>query len=103
MKIAYISGPYRSKFGKLGVIYNILKARKYANKYWKLGCAVICPHSNSALFDGIVHDKVFLKGDLELLKFADCIVMIPGWSKSRGARIEHAMALELVGIEVIYE
>ena len=101
MQIAYIAGTYRAKT-KLGIIRNILKARKVAKKYWALGYTVFCPHMNSALMDGCAPDEVFLKGDLELLQYADVLVVIPGWERSTGtlAEIEFAKAR---GIPIVFE
>ena len=101
MQIAYIAGPYRAKT-KLGIIRNILKARKVAKKYWALGYTAFCPHMNSALMDRCAPDEVFLKGDLEFLQHADILVVIPGWERSKGTlgEIEFAKAK---GIPIIYE
>jgi hypothetical protein len=63
LKIAYVAGPYRAKT-KIGIILNILRARKVAKELWKMGYAVICPHSNSALMDGIAPDEAFLNGGI---------------------------------------
>jgi len=101
MLVAYIAGPYRARgFWKhipiirtLIVIRNILRARKVALEYWKLGYAVICPHMNTALFDGHCPDNVWLDGDLELIKRSDVIVMVNGWRKSSGAIAEYNCAL----------
>jgi len=102
MKLVYISGAYRSKFGINGIAENIWKARKVALKYWKLGFAVICPHLNTAFLDGSCPDQVWLKGDLEMLKRCDIIVMLKGYKKSSGALEELALAKE-ERLEVIYE
>ncbi len=101
MQIAYIAGPYRAKT-KLGIIRNILKARRVAKKYWRRGYAVFCPHLNSGLMDGIAPEEVFLRGDLEFLKHADILVVMPGWERSKGtiAEIEIAKAR---GIPITYE
>jgi nucleoside 2-deoxyribosyltransferase len=101
MQIAYIAGPYRAKT-KLGVIKNILIARKIAKKYWRKGYAVFCPHLNSALMDGCAPDEAFLRGDLEFLQHADILVVIPGWERSKGtlAEIEFAKAR---GIPIVFE
>lgn len=101
MKVAYISGPYRSDSLE-GVIGNIARARAVALKYWKLGYAVICPHLNTALFDGACPDSVWLEGDIEILKRCDVIVMMVGYEKSKGAKAELAAA-KAVGLEVIFE
>jgi hypothetical protein len=97
MKLAYVAGPYRGKsknriINRLQVISNIIEARKVARELWKMGYAAICPHSNSALFDGIVRDDVFLWGDLEILKRCDIIVMVPNWLSSSGAVDEFCLA-----------
>jgi len=101
VQIAYIAGPYRAKT-KLGVIRNILKARKIAKKYWALGYTVFCPHLNSALMDGIAPDEVFLKGDLEFLQYADILVVIPGWERSTGTLAEIEFA-KIKGKPMVFE
>ena len=101
MKVAYIAGPYRGKT-ESDVVANIRHAEKYAIKYWRLGYAVICPHLNTQLFGGLAPDEVWLKGDLELLRRCDAIVMIPGWEESFGARAEEGVA-QTLGLEIIYE
>ena len=99
MKVAYIAGPYRGKT-HYEVEQNIRAAEAVAIKYWQLGYAVICPHKNTAHFDGLAPDEVWLKGDLEILKRCDLIVMVPGWERSSGAIAEKELA-EDCGIEVI--
>ena len=101
MKVAYICGPYRSDTVS-GIVSNIRKAEYYAKKYWKLGYAVICPHLNTALFDGVCRDDVWLQGDKELVRRSDVIVMIPGWNSSTSSIDKCALAGEL-NKEVIYE
>ncbi|MDO9529250.1 MAG: DUF4406 domain-containing protein [Syntrophales bacterium] len=98
MKVVYIAGPYRAKtiFGR---IINIIRARREALKWWKRGYAVICSHSNSALFDGKAPDSVWLAGGLELLRRSDIIVMLPGWKFSQGSIQEYHTA-KLLGIKV---
>lgn len=105
MKVAYIAGPYRA--GTLrGVIDNIRAAEEVAIRYWQKGYAVLCPHKNSALFDGIAPDDVWLKGDLEFIKRLkpgqDVVIMMKTWDHSRGALEERKEAKRL-GIEVIYD
>jgi hypothetical protein len=101
MKVVYIAGPYRSKWGLPGRVINIIRARRWAKLYWRCGYAAVCPHSNSALMDGVVPDILFLNGGLEILKKCDMVVMIPGWEKSEGAIKEREFALK-VGVPVTY-
>ena len=101
MRVAYIAGPYRAKTS-IGKLINIWKARKAAKKYWKMGYAVICPHSNSALFDGVVDELTFLNGDLEILKrCVDVLVLLPKWEDSTGSVIEQQWAIKW-GKEIHY-
>jgi hypothetical protein len=99
VKIAYISGPYRSNTPS-GIVKNIRNAEDVAIKYWKKGYAVICPHKNTALFDGLCDDNTWLSGDIAILKRCDVIIMIPGWEESYGARAEYAIAKEC-GIKIL--
>ncbi len=101
MKLLYTAGRYRAPTIN-GIHDNIQAARRVALKYWKLGYAVICPHANTAFMDGACEDQVWLDGDLEMIRRCDVVVMIPGWKESRGAVVEHELAVSL-GKEVIYE
>ena len=73
-KVVYIAGPYRADTIR-ETVENIRMAEKTAIEYWKLGYTVICPHMNTALFDGILPDEVWLEGALELLKRADILAL----------------------------
>ncbi len=100
MKVAYISGPYRAK-DIHAVVQNIRQAERAAIHYWQEGYAVICPHTNTALMDGAVKTRRILAGDLELLRRADLVVMLPGWTGSRGSRREYNEAKKH-GIEITW-
>ena len=101
MKLAYIAGPYRAETPS-GIVKNIRNAEAVAIKYWQKGYAVICPHKNTALFDGLCPDETWLDGDIEILKRCDLVVMATGWRNSAGSIYEHETAI-LNGIEVIEE
>lgn len=101
MKLAYIAGPYRPSNGKT-VLENIRAAEKVAIKYWKSGYAVICPHLNSAFFDGICDDSVWIEAYIEIIGRCDVVIMVNGWTRSVGARAEHDRA-NILGKEIIYE
>lgn len=89
MKLCYIAGPYRGK-SKIKIINwlqrqrNIRRARKAAEKLWKMGYAVLCPHLNTSNFDGLMPDETFLDGTLEMMKRCDLVVLVKGWEKSSG-------------------
>lgn len=101
MKVAYISGSYRSKSPN-GIYQNIQNAREVALKYWRKGFAVITPHLNTAFMDGACDDHVWLDGDLEILRRCDLIVMMQGWTDSEGAVEERKLAVSR-GLEIHYE
>jgi hypothetical protein len=100
-KIAYIAGPYRASSPR-GIIQNIRAAEAVAIKYWQQGYAVICPHKNSALFDGLASEETWLSGYLAILARCDVCIMVSGWQESEDARQEHDFARDH-GIEVIYD
>ena len=101
MKVAFISGPYRGRTIN-EIAENIQAAEKIAKKYWQMGYAVICPHKNTAFFDGLTDDDIWLRGDLEILSRCDTCIMIDGWKDSEGAKRELKMA-QKYGLEVIYD
>lgn len=98
MKVAYVSGPYRAKT-EWEVRQNIEHAAEIAADLWKMGYAVICPHTNSAFMGGVVPDETFLQGDLAILERCDVLVLMPNWEKSEGAKVEKEFA-EACGIPV---
>lgn len=99
--VAYIAGPYRAGHGRT-VLENIRAAEKVAIKYWRAGFAVICPHTNTAFFDGLAPDEVWLEGDLEFVKRSDLIVMMENYRESSGALKELELAQKL-GLKVAFD
>ena len=95
MKVVYIAGPFRStnpdgRSNSWGVQQNVMQAMAVALEVWKMGHAALCPHANTMFFqdaDGTV-DSVWLRGDLEMLKRCDALMLAPNWEKSSGARAE---------------
>lgn len=73
MKLAYVIAPYRANT-VFGIQKNIQIAEDIAAQLWRFGFAVICPHKNSANFDGLVPDETFLDGDIEILRRCDFAV-----------------------------
>jgi len=98
-QIVFISGKYRART-KLGVLWNIYKARRAAIKLWQRGYATICPHLNSALMPG--NPDLFLKGDLKILAKCHIIYMLKNWEYSDGACLERLEA-QRRGLTVWYE
>lgn len=101
MKVAYISGPYSARTIS-GVVKNIRAAERVAVRWWHHGYAVLCAHMNTALLDGELDYEQIMEGDLEFVRRADVIVMLPGWRRSVGAAREHELA-EQLGKKIVYE
>ena len=102
MIVCYISGALTGD-GKRSTLYdNMHRARECAIKYYKLGYAVICPHLNSYLMFGSISEKEIMGSDLELVRRSDIIVMLPNWEQSKGAKLEHELAVKLHK-DIVYE
>ena len=95
--VVYICGPYRAE-NMWKVNRNIMAAKELALKVWLEGMVALCPHANTAFFDGAASDNVWLDGDLELLSRCDALLTLPGWERSRGSIIEfkHAVSLKIL-------
>lgn len=100
-EVLYVIGPYRAATVR-EVVENIRRAEAVALKYWQLGYVVICPHTNSALFDGAISDEVILRGDIEIMKRCDGVVILPGWQSSAGSIGEIKVAVER-RLRIIFE
>jgi len=79
-----------------------MHARRAAVKLWREDWAVICPHTNTMFMGSRLGDKMFLDGDLEIVKRCDAIYMLRGWTDSIGAKRELEVAVEN-NLEVRYE
>ena len=105
-RILYLAMPYLGATA-WGRECNIHAAREVALKLWKRGNIVICPHANTH----DVHKRMIEKGhptldpvdwyefDFEMVRRCDFLVLMPGWRKSTGARLERIVA-EKEGIRV---
>lgn len=100
MPVVYIAGPFRGP-SAWDVESNIRRAETLALEVWRLGAAAICPHTNTRFFQGAAPDEVWLKGDLEILRRCDAVLMTPDWEKSSGAQAERDDAEEH-GISVFH-
>lgn len=102
LKVVYISGAYEDKRGEWYVEKNIRAAELAASQVWRLGGVALCPHKNTRWFSGLMDDKVWLDGNLELLKRCDGVYAIYGWQEDEKAVAEVNLAIAL-GIPVLYE
>lgn len=93
MKLVYVAGPFRGP-NAWEIEQNIRRAESLALEVWRLGAAVICPHTNTRFFQGAADDKIWLEGDLEMLRRCDVVMLTPDWRRSSGAQAEVKEALE---------
>jgi hypothetical protein len=91
MRLIYTCGPFRADTA-WEIEQNIRVAERAAAMLWQEGYGVMCPHTNSRFFHGLVADVNFLNADLRLLRACDGIILLPRWELSEGARIEYAEA-----------
>ena len=94
MKLVYVVGPYRGS-GQWQIFQNIRRAEALALQVWQMGAACICPHKNTESFNGAAPDRVWLDGDLEMVRRCDAILCVPGWESSSGSLGEVALAKQL--------
>lgn len=91
MKIVYIAGPYGDAGGYLAIDANIAKAREAAAWLISYGVGFICPHLNSAHFEVIapgVPVERWYELDLALMRAADALLVLEGWTLSKGTQAE---------------
>lgn len=98
--ICYIAGPYRGA-NAWEIRQNIIRAEAKAFTIWELGAVALCPHLNTAHFQGSLDDHVWLDGDLEMLRRCDALVLVAGYGHSAGAIAELTFAREL-GLMVFF-
>jgi len=101
VKVVYVAGAFRAKT-QWGIMQNVRRAEEASLRLWKLGYAVICPHTMTQHFQNECPDEVWLDGCLELLKRCDAIYMVNGWSFSEGSLAELNFAKEL-GLEIMFD
>lgn len=91
LRVIYIAAPYRAP-NAYGVHLNCIKAEAAAFQVWANGMVALCPHMNTRNFDGALKDEVWLKGDLELLRRCDAMLLTGAWQGSSGVKAEIAFA-----------
>lgn len=82
-KVIYVAGPFRGK-NHFEIHQNICAAERLALLVWQYGAVALCPHLNTAHFQGALPDEAWLDGDLELLKRCDAVLVVPFWQDSKG-------------------
>lgn len=92
MPVVYLAGPFRGP-DHWAIAENVRQAERLALAVWRSGAACLCPHANTAHFQGAAPDQVWLDGDLAMLRRCDAVLMTPDWRHSAGARAEREWAV----------
>lgn len=96
MKVIYVAGPIRARGSFWKRELNIRDAEKVALELWRMGYAAICPHTMCRFYDDMNPKEAgyYLRGDLELIKRSDAVLLLDGWEDSSGSVDEHSFALK---------
>jgi len=100
LPVVYIIGPFRGKT-PWDVAQNVRRAEEVALSVAEMGAMPLCPHTNTAHFDGLLTAEFWLAGTAELLRRCDAAITVDGWQNSSGSRGEIKLAGEL-GIPVFH-
>jgi hypothetical protein len=97
--VIYLAGPYSASH-RADIRHNVEIAHRFAEKIWRWGYTCLSPISNTAWMDNAeMQWEDWMDGDFVMLERCDAIVMLPGWSNSRGATAERQHAIDM-GIPV---
>ncbi len=102
MRVIYIAGPFRAE-NAWEVEQNIRLAETAALAVWRYGAVPLCPHTMNRFYQGAASVEVWLKGDLELLRRCDAVLVVGDFTKSVGTREEIRVATEEMKIPVFYD
>lgn len=98
MKKIYVAGPYSAN-NVLEVLQNIGRGQKACAELFKKGYAPFCPwHDKSYVIDN-PDDKFtvdqFYEYSIAWLKVSDAMLLLPGWTGSKGTLAEYKIAIDM--------
>ena len=93
MRLVYLAGPFRGA-NTWEIEENVRRAERLALRVWQAGAACICPHANTRFYQGAAPDRVWLDGDMEIVRRCDALMMTEDWERSRGATAERRLAID---------
>lgn len=87
--VCFVAGPYSSKYGWFGRVYNVLKMFVFVRRILKMGIMPVGPNTMYFLFSGCQPYEFWLPGTRSIQEKCDVVFFIPGWEQSGGARSEY--------------
>jgi hypothetical protein len=100
--LVYACGPYRSRFGIVGRIWNIIQAWFAGRAIAKAGGLPVVPHCSCALYDDLQSDDFWLAGTMQMMRGCQAVYLMPSWRRSEGSRAEYDEA-ERLGMPVFHD
>lgn len=95
MRLVYTAGPITADHPS-DRFKNCMVAWEHALEIWKRGHGVICPQFNTLFMDSkTIPYETFMNADYQMIvRGCDVMLMLPGWTESKGACHERTLALE---------
>lgn len=94
MKLVYVAGRFRGP-DSWAVHRNVQAALAVGFEVARIGGVPVIPHSMYQAFDRTLTDDYWLAATLEHLRRCDAVMLVPGWTESRGAMAEQEEAARL--------
>lgn len=96
LKLVYIAGKFSAPT-RSGVEDNIMAAVMVGLAVAKLGGMPVIPHANTAHpeFEKVQEYPFWIEGTTELLRRCDAVMLVDGWTESKGSRGEVDIARQL--------
>lgn len=90
-KLIYVAGPLRGNLIKKW--WNIYKAKRIAELFWRHGIAVYSPHLNSGWLNTPETDEFVLPANIDIMGRCDALYIMKNWRKSKGTKLEIRAAI----------
>lgn len=87
MYLIYLAGPFRA-LTSWGIEQNVRRAEEVALRLWKLGYAVICPHTLTRFYQNEAPDQLWTNGVMAMLRRCDAVFVLPDSELSIGTQEE---------------
>lgn len=91
MILIYIAGPFRAPTA-WEIEQNVRRAEEMGARVIQAGGYPVIPHANTRFFHGHGEDQIYLDGTLEVLLRCDGMILLDGWEKSSGSKVEKTKA-----------